>query len=534
MKMQKLKTGSLMALVALGITWAMSLSRNVTYADSTPQKIWTEKSEAEKAGSGAKVDAAALNRVFVDLAKNLSPAVVNIYTKTRIAPRMDPFGGGGFGGRGGQGGPDDLFRFFFGNPFGGGGGGPSYPQEAQALGSGFVINADGLIITNSHVVRNQGKNADSVMIKFLHDSASGKGSEAKILGVDESTDVAVLKLKSTRKDLVVAPLGASEKVQVGEWVIAIGNPYGHTNSVTKGIVSALGRNLESSRADFIQTDASINPGNSGGPLFNLYGEVIGINTAIDARAQGIGFAIPVSTVKNVVRQIIEKGEVTLGWIGVAISEISPQIAKSLGMAEPNGVLIQDVFPGEPADKAGLKAYDVVVGVNGKEIGSTRDFMISVGNLPVGTKTAVKILRDGKPLEVSVTVGKRKSEAELAKKFSKGSGGSGESGKSAQKTGLLLGEVSPEVRRQLELDPVVKGAVIQRVLNGSPGAAAGLAPGDVITEINRKPIHNAKEADKILSAKSDNYLLKVQRRSASIIVLMDMSETPAPDSDPSDD
>ncbi len=250
--------------------------------------LWTERKASDAKASS--FDVGALNKAFTELAATLSPTVVNIYTKTRMSPRY---------GRGGQ---EDFFRYFFGNPFNGGMSDQAPPREAQALGSGFVINEDGVVITNSHVVRMNGRNADSIMVKFLDESENTPGHEAKVLGVDESTDVAVLKLKKKRnKPFAVAPLGDSDKLRVGEWVIAIGNPYGHTHSVTKGIVSALGRGLESgNRAEFIQTDASINPGNSGGPLFNLYGEVIGINTAIDARAQGIGFAIPVNTAKSVI------------------------------------------------------------------------------------------------------------------------------------------------------------------------------------------------------------------------------------------
>lgn len=495
-------------------------------------KLWTEKSDAERAQSSGGLDVAALNKSFVDLAKKLSPAVVNIYTKTRI-------GGGGRGH--GQMGPDDIFKYFFGNPF------DDFqqpPQEAQALGSGFVINADGLVVTNNHVVRGlQGKTADSIMLKFIDDSEKSPGHEAKLLGYDEGTDVAVLKLKNPKKDLAWAPLGNSDKTQVGEWVVAIGNPYGHTHTVTKGIVSALGRAIEQSRADFIQTDASINPGNSGGPLFNLYGEVIGINSAIDPRAQGIGFAIPINTAKNIIRQIIEKGEVSLGWIGVTIGEVTPQISKSLGLGDVDGVIIQDVFRGEPADKAGLRSYDIVTEVAGRKISTGRDFIVTIGNLPIGQATNFKIIRDGKTMTLAVKVAKRKSQEELAKNFggqeergSRGRGGpkAGPSNRTIiSKTGMILAELSPEVRRQLDLSGTVTGVVIQRVLPGSPATAAMLQAGDVITEINRKTVHSVKEAETALSAKLDSMLLKIQRRSASIIVFLDLNARSGDDGGPDD-
>jgi len=288
-------------------------------AVASAERFWSEKTESERKAQGPEIDL--LNKAFVSLAEQMKPAVVNVYTKTRVGvPR--------YGARGNQVMPDDLFRFFFGNPFGGpgspgGGNGQMPPREAQALGSGFVINKEGLVITNAHVVRMGDRNADSILLRFVNDSPTSPGYEATVLGVDETTEVAVLRLKKKKADLKVAPLGDSDKIKVGEWVVAIGNPYGHTHTVTKGIVSALGRSLEEiERAEFIQTDASINPGNSGGPLFNLYGEVIGINTAIDPRAQGIGFAIPINTAKMVARELITTGSVSIGWIGVGILVIS--------------------------------------------------------------------------------------------------------------------------------------------------------------------------------------------------------------------
>lgn len=483
---------------------------------TTVTQVWSEKSDADKASNGTGPDVASLNRVFVDLAKKVSPSVVNIYTKTRI-------GGGrprGFGSPN-QLPPEDIFRYFFGNPFDNF---QMQPQEQQALGSGFVINTDGTIVTNSHVVRNHGKTADSIMIKFNNESEKSIGHEATLVGVDESTDVAVLKLKKPVKNLIVAPLGNSEKTQVGEWVVAIGNPYGHSHSVTKGIVSALGRALDtSSRSEFIQTDASINPGNSGGPLFNLYGEVIGINTAIDARAQGIGFAIPINTAKNVVRQIAEKGEVAQAWVGVTIADLSPQLAKSLGTGDVEGIVIQDVFPGEPAEQAGLKSYDVVTDVNGRKITEARDFIVAIGNVAIGQMANLKVLRDGKSMNIAIKVAKRKSEEELKNRLGGGSTkGAPSKSLTTAKTGLMLTDLTPELRRQLDVNGVMGGVVISQVLPGSPAQAAMLAPGDILVEVNRKPVRNAKEAMKYLSVKQDSYLLKVQRRSASIIVILDMT------------
>lgn len=496
-------------------------------ASSKNGKIWTELSGTDKqAKSNPGIDINALNKVTVDLNRNLSPAVVNIYTKTRVAtPRR------GFGGGGGPMDTDDLFRFFFGNPFGGGDFFSQVPREAQSLGSGFVVSSDGHIITNSHVVRMGGRNADSIMVKFLDDPRNSKGHDAEVMGVDESTDVALLKLKKPKKGLVFAPLGDSEKLQVGEWVVAIGNPYGHQNSFTQGVVSALGRDLEQSRAEFIQTSASINPGNSGGPLINLFGEVIGINTAIDARAQGIGFAIPINIAKNIVSQIIEKGEVVLGWIGVGMSELTSDIAKSMNLpVETQGVLVQEVFPGEPADKAGIKSYDVVVAVNGKKVSTPRELSLIVGNQPVGSRVQFQILRDGKSRELSVVVARRPTE----ERFAGRSGGrrqgprgddSDSSGRQLKQFGAVLGDLTPEFRRRLDLEPNDSGALILDVREGSPASNAGLRPGDLIVEVNRKLVRNSADAQNLLKNPGASVLLKVQRSSMSMIVVVDMTTKP---------
>ncbi len=516
-KWRRLKTG----LVLVGIAGVASIAfmAKVTFefpvSAQAQKQYWTEKSASERTKTGS-FDAVGMNKHFVDLAANLSPTVVNIYTKTRVR-RNQP----GPGGPGGPAQPDDLFRFFFGNPFEM----QPQPRDAQSLGSGFVIGADGLVITNSHVVRPGGRNADSVMLKFIGEPANSPGHEATILGVDEGTDVAVLRLKERKKDLRPAPLGNSDQVQVGEWVMAIGNPYGHTHSVTKGIVSALGRSLELNRADFIQTDASINPGNSGGPLFNLYGEVIGINTAIDARAQGIGFAIPVNVAKNVIRQIIEKGEVTLGWIGVSIQDLTPELSEGLGLKKDTlGVLIQDVFSGEPADKAGMKAYDVVTEVNGRRVTTAREFSVAVGNLPVGSKARVKILRETKTSDLEITVAKRKSAEELARRM--GQGGEPEDGaapSASNKAGLVLSDLSPELRRQLGLDATAQGVVVVGVQGDGAAAMSGIQRGDLITEINRRPVRSVAEANRALNTKSKRLVLRVARGQMNMIVVLDLSD-----------
>ncbi len=470
----------------------------------TPAELWTEKPSLKQSDKSIAAQADALNKTFIALAESLSPAVVNIYTTTRVQQRGGP---GGYS-------QEDLFRFFFGNPFGppGGGGLPGRPpQEAQSLGSGFVINSEGYIVTNSHVVRQGRRNADRILVKFRDDTSNG--SEAEVVGVDERSDVAVLRLKKKQGSLVPAPLGNSDKISVGEWVVAIGNPYGHAHTVTQGIVSAVGRALDQATTDFIQTDASINPGNSGGPLFNLQGQVIGINTAIDARAQGIGFAIPVNTAKRVIRDLVEKGEVTRGWIGVTISPLTPEIATSLGVPKAKGVMIQEVIPGEPAEKAGLKSYDIVESVNGKAIASPREFMISVADLEVGASAKLGVLRDGKSKIYSVTVGKRLSDEELAKR---GSSGPPRGGEAVPAAGVQLAELTGNQKKALGL---ASGVLVVGVDPEGLAAQAGIAPGDVILEVNRRPVRNIAEAKKELEKKSRAFLVKLQRENATIILLL---------------
>jgi serine protease Do len=352
------------------------------------------------------------NAAFVSLADQMSPTVVNIYTKTTLGPkpgsrRRLPPGFPGFpGGPDGGDARDGDFDLFFRGPFGGGG----QPMPREALGSGFVLNEEGYIVTNAHVVRMAGKNADEIMVKFGGEDAT-KGHAAKVIGVDELTDVALLKLVEKKPGIKAAPLGDSEKARVGEMVVAIGNPYGHTNTLTQGVVSALGRSLEGVRTDFIQTSASINPGNSGGPLFNLKGEVIGINTAIDPRAQSIGFAIPINVAKDVITQLVEKGRVSHAWMGVEIQDVTEEIAGYLQLPEPEGVIIKGVMKGEPADIAGMKPYDVIRKVNGKEVRSSTELVKSLASIPVGKTAEIEVLRQNKMQSLRVKLAEQPQQSE---------------------------------------------------------------------------------------------------------------------------
>lgn len=488
---------------------------------------------------GESIDLQKLNSAFTNLAASLSPSVVNVFTKMKAEKptrkRMDrrereedeDFGGEE---RGGQS-PEDIFRFFFGNPFRDDFENPRQ-RESQSLGSGFVINAaEGLIVTNSHVVSFGGKGADEIMVKFVGDDKT-KGLPAEVVGIDTSTDVAVLRLKTKKSGLKAVVLGDSEALQVGEWVLAIGNPYGHSNSVTQGIISALGRDLEGlSLADFIQTSASINPGNSGGPLFNMKGEVIGINSAIDPRAQGIGFAIPINTAKNVIRQIVEKGEVSRGWIGVGIADVTPEVAEYFKLKVEQGVLIESLEKGEPAEKAGLKPYDVIITLNGKKVASRRELASGIGAMAPGTSAKLGVLREGKEFNLEVKVAKRPSDDRLARRNEEPQKerGGGSGSEVQKKLGMSLSPVPPEMKRGLKLGKDVEGVFVNRVRTESPADRAGIRAGDVLLEMDTKPIVSVSQANTVLEKalkekSSGKVMIRLLRGGSwSMIVILNLKE-----------
>jgi len=329
---------------------------------------------------------------FVELTKKLKPSVVNISTAKTVSPQRNtqrprnPLGQDPF---------DDFFNRFFDVP--------QHSFKQRSLGSGFIISNDGYILTNNHVVGG----ADEIKVKL----SDGREFKATVKGTDEKLDLAVLKIE-VKGALPVAELGDSDAIQVGEWVMAIGNPFGLSQTVTAGIVSATGRVIGSGPYDdYIQTDASINPGNSGGPLFNTQGKVVGINTAIIQGGQGIGFAIPINMAKAVVPQLEEMGKVTRGWLGVAIQPVTPELAKSFGVEGEKGALVADVTKESPADKAGLKSGDIIMEFDGKQILEMNSLPRFVAATPVGKKVKLKFLRNGKPEEAAVTIERLKDGEE---------------------------------------------------------------------------------------------------------------------------
>jgi serine protease Do len=440
---------------------------------------------------------------FSGLAEHLSPSVVNISSTQEVKGGGLRLGPGGPGGQGGEGGPDDQFQEFFGpfeRFFG-----PQrrMPFKAKSLGSGFVIDPSGYILTNNHVV----ENADEIVVKL----STGEEFKAKVVGRDSKTDIALIEIKGA-KNLIPVVLGSSEELKVGQWVVAIGNPFGLENTVTAGIVSALARHInQGPYDDFIQTDAAINPGNSGGPLLNTRGEVIGINTAIFSRGGGnigIGFAIPISLAKEIVPQLKETGHVTRGWLGVMIQKVTKEIAESLGLDEPRGALVADVVKDGPAEAAGLKQGDVIVEYDGKPVNDSAELPLLVARTPVGKTVKVKVIRDKKPETFSVKIQELKEE-EVAQA---GAGGN-------EDLGLTVQTLTPELAETLGVDRSVQGVVVTQVDAGGPAGEAGLRRGDVILEVNRQPVKDVAAYRKAIAAagKGKSVLFLVRRGDNTIFL-----------------
>jgi len=428
---------------------------------------------------------------FATLAKRVGPSVVNVSTtqvRKAAADVPSPFDG------------DDPMSQFWQRFFGGRI--PRGSQRQMGLGSGFIIDRNGTILTNYHVV--DGAQKISVTL------SDGKSYDAKVLGKDQKTDIAVIKIDAGQ-DLPAVTLGDSDRLDVGEWVMAIGNPFGLDHTVTSGIVSAKGRQIGAGPYDnFIQTDASINPGNSGGPLINLRGEVVGITTAIYSQSGGnigIGFAIPTNSIKEVLPQLKDKGRVVRGYLGTTVQKITPEIADSLGVKQQRGALVADVVRGSPAERAGIKTGDIITEFNSKEVKDSTELPGLVARVAPGTGTSVKVLRDGKEMTLAITVGEMK-DTEVA--------ASGQQGE----LGLAVQPVTPEVAQSLGLDRA-EGLVITEVKPGSAADDAGLREGDLITQINRRPVKNLADYNREMaqSKKGQSVLLLVRRGDASVFLAL---------------
>lgn len=501
---------SLCLILLIGFSHTFALAKPPH--ETTQKDLWTEySSELDRPNADPSGSLPLAQNVFRQLAKKLVPTVVNIYTtyKPKVQQQL-PFGAPPGEDR------EDLFNFFDeffrGHPFL-----PPPPSEITNLGSGFVLNSEGYIVTNAHVIAK----ADEIKVKLDDDQHNKKLEfDAEVIGADELLDVGLIKIKKNPA-LVPAPLGDSDKLFVGDWVIAIGNPLGHGHTLTAGVVSALGRDLSQINpyADFIQTDAAINPGNSGGPLINIHGEVVGINTAIDARGAGIGFAIPISTAKSVLTQLKEKGKVSRGWIGIVIGpEIDEKWKKHFKVE--HGVIISDVLKDEPADKAGLQKNDVILSFNNKQVRSARDILKFVAEVPVGKTVTTEIFRGGENKTIKITVAERKEKAALASPFKKDK----KTDESIEQLlGLKVVNLDEDLRKKFRIDDDVKGVGVVGVKWNSPAHKAGLMEGDVIEQVNREKVVSVEQFHERITQfkKAKTLLLNIIRQETALPILLEL-------------
>lgn len=425
---------------------------------------------------------------FAEVVKTVSPSVVNISVTRTIS------------------GEEEFFDLFLPQ----GNGEPPSRWSEQSFGSGVTVSSDGYIITNNHVI----EDAEDIVVT-LPDRRSFRG---KLIGADPKTDLAILKIEA--KGLPVAPWGDSDKLEVGEFVLTIGNPFGLSNTVTLGIVSAKGRaNVGiADYEDFIQTDAAINPGNSGGPLVNINGEIVGINTAIFSKSggyQGIGFAVPSNMAKTVFDQLIKEGRIKRGWLGVNIQDMTPELSQKFGLDRPEGVLINGIIKDSPADKAGLKRGDIITEFNGRSVIDVGSFRNSVAGTPPGKKVKVKTFRQGSYREIEVLVEEQAAPSQERRNFQ---------GSVPEKRDVFSGmdvfELSKDIATQLGLGQEARGMVIARIEPGSPAEKAGLRRGDVIEEIEQKPVKSLQDFKLIISRiKTPDILLFINRGGKKFYVVL---------------
>lgn len=467
-----------------------------TAATMTLSPIGAQTAQNEPGAISASAPRAGAPMSFADMVAKLQPAVVNISTTQRVTlnqQQQNPFSG-------------TPFENFFGGPSQGQGGAP-VTRQAQSLGSGFIISPDGYVVTNNHVISAGTRNA--VVETITVTLSDRKEYKARLIGRDPTSDLALLKIDAT--NLPFVRFGDSQRARVGDWVVAIGNPFGLGGTVTAGIVSAVHRSTgtQPGNADrFIQTDASINQGNSGGPMFDLNGNVIGINSQIFSPTGGnvgIGFAIPAEVAKPVIDTLMKGRSVQRGYLGVGIQQIDEGIASALGLPRNVGELINRVEPGEAADKAGIRSGDVVVKVAGQDVTPDQTLSFLVANQAPGTRIPIELLRDGKRMTVTATVGTRPPEDQLIASAGGDDddglpgGDSGSQTPASQSLGAQVVALTPQIARQLGIDASVRGVVIAQVDQSSDLAAKGLQRGDVISSIDRKPVTTPAEATAAIAA-----------------------------------
>ncbi|MDO5114476.1 MAG: Do family serine endopeptidase [Synergistaceae bacterium] len=466
----------------------------------------TESGIAKESNPGGVAVAAApllsnAKSPYVDIVKRSSPAVVNIDVETMVTeqPMVNPFQGNPF------------FEEFFGEEFFG----PQQRQSAprrvprRAKGSGFIVSKEGYILTNNHVV----EDADKIRVTML----DGRTFDAKKVGQDPTFDLAVIQI--TANDLPVLPLGDSNATEVGEQVVAIGNPHGFENTVTAGIISAKNRTLQAPGVNFqgfLQTDAAINPGNSGGPLIDINGNVIGINTAIIPYAQGIGFAVPVNMAKQIMDDLIKHGEVRRGWLGVTVQPLTASLVEAYKIPVKEGAIIADVQNGSPAQKFGLQRGDVIVSVNGKDVKSSEDVVFAVRNILAGEKVPFGIYRDGKKMDIDVVLGDI-SDAKGAKRQTRPqSRQSQEAPAESTKLGITVVANSADFSREHGLSES-GGVVVTSIERGSRGQRLGLRPGDVVLEVNRNKINSLSDWEKAMDSNAGAFGFLVSRGGQTLFI-----------------
>jgi serine protease Do len=481
MKREAQRLFSLAAVIVAAVLFGMVIAGGVNL---TPD-LRAERSAVAPEASTTSAASTGFNAPdFASLADQVVPSVVSVFsTEVQDASEMR------------RNMPQDPFHFFFGQPEGGEQ--DPEPRSRQSSGSGFFISTDGEILTNFHVI----DGADKIQIQLADDTIL----EAEVVGRDEATDIAVLRVKDADHAFPALPLGDSDGLRVGEWVMAVGNPLNMDHSVTVGVVSAKGRALglsDTSFEDYIQTDAAINFGNSGGPLVNTRGEVIGINTAINARAQNLGFAVPIRIAKRILPQLRENGKVVRGYLGVSVSKVDEKHMEAFGLPDRDGAFVAAVNDKSAGERAGLKPGDVIVTVDGRHIGDTRQLIDTISATPPGEKVKLGVIRDGKTIELTATLDERSVEGGIPASAT----GEPDEGDASERLGMTVSELTGRARQFYGVPDDVDGVVVTQVKPLSPADGEGLVKGDVITQVNGKDISNVRELiDEVDKVDAGGYL-----------------------------
>ncbi len=474
--------------------------------------FWSGSALAEPNKVAVKIDVQPIPRSdrvdttsYSPVVKRVAPSVVKVLVTERAknlpVQEMPPFF------------DDPMFRQFFGDQFGNRGGNNrrfnNRMPKQEGLGSGVIVSTDGYVLTNNHVVQG----ADVIRVTF----ADGRELTAKVVGADPQSDLAVVKVDA--KDLPAITFTDSDKIEVGDRVLAVGNPFGIGQTVTSGMVSGLGRNQDElglAYQDFIQTDAAINPGNSGGALVDVQGRLIGINTAILSRSggsQGIGFAIPSNLARNVMEQLVQGGKVVRGYLGVSMQDLTPELVDAFKLKVREGALVSDVVPGSPAAKAGIKSGDVLTSFNGKKITDGRSLKLTVATVAPGSEVSVAALREGKSVEMKVKIGEKRLRGSGSENDDNNDKSpAAKNNDTGTLNGVGVGDLDPRMRREFDIPVKIQGAIVTDVDPGSAAAAVGLEPGDVIQEINHQSVRSSEDAVRLTeSSETKKTLLKVWRR-----------------------